>query len=114
MNVEKEVERNGVEGNEAQATEKSEEGVDDHSTYKKSHGRVHCLPGQKLCEMDENTIGGDGTYEAKGVLYASILGFLLIRKHDEVCNINRNHPVSIYSILCSTNMLRLLAWDVGL
>lgn len=45
---------------------------------------ILCLPGQQICATDEYTIGGDGTYLQNGFLYASLIGFISVRKHDEV------------------------------
>ncbi|XP_058467156.1 exosome complex component CSL4 [Malaya genurostris] len=39
-----------------------------------------CFPGQRLCAITENTVGGEGTYEKFGYLHASLSGVVRIRK----------------------------------
>ncbi|XP_055913463.1 exosome complex component CSL4 [Eupeodes corollae] len=41
-----------------------------------------CLPGQRLCLSDENTIAGQGTYERQGYIYATLAGTVDVREQD--------------------------------
>lgn len=47
-----------------------------------------CIPGQRICLSDENTIAGQGTYERLGYIYATLLGTIQIREKDKVNVIN--------------------------
>ncbi|XP_065364009.1 exosome complex component CSL4 [Calliphora vicina] len=52
------------------------------SEKKVKHSNLICLPGQRLCLSDENTIAGQGTYERMGYIYATLAGTVNIREHD--------------------------------
>ncbi|CAD7090092.1 unnamed protein product [Hermetia illucens] len=41
-----------------------------------------CIPGQRLCLSDENTIAGQGTYERQGYIYSTLAGTVHIRQQD--------------------------------
>lgn len=43
-----------------------------------------CVPGQRLCLCDENTISGQGTYERHGYIYSMLAGLVQIRQKDKV------------------------------
>lgn len=49
-----------------------------------------CLPGQRLCLSDENTVAGQGTYERQGYIYATLAGSVKIRNKDKVDEMIRN------------------------
>ncbi len=43
-----------------------------------------CVPGQRLCLCEENTITGQGTYERQGYIYSMLAGLVQIRQKDKV------------------------------
>lgn len=43
-----------------------------------------CVPGQRLCLCEENTIPGQGTYERQGYIYSMLAGLVQIRQKDKV------------------------------
>lgn len=51
---------------------------------KVKHSNLVCLPGQRLCLSDENTVAGQGTYERMGYIYATLAGTVNIREKDNV------------------------------
>lgn len=57
------------------------------SEKKVKHSNLICLPGQRLCLSDENTIAGQGTYERMGYIYATLAGTVDIREQDNVSRI---------------------------
>lgn len=46
-----------------------------------------CVPGQRLCLCEENTIPGQGTYERQGYIYSMLAGLVQIRQKDKVKNV---------------------------
>ncbi|XP_055842263.1 exosome complex component CSL4 [Episyrphus balteatus] len=42
-----------------------------------------CLPGQRLCLSDENTVAGQGTYERQGYIYSTLAGTVNVREQDK-------------------------------
>lgn len=50
-----------------------------------------CVPGQRLCLSDENTVSGEGTYERQGYIYSLLAG---------VVNISHKEKVSRPHFLC--------------
>uniref|UniRef100_A0A1A9WDC8 Exosome complex component CSL4 C-terminal domain-containing protein n=1 Tax=Glossina brevipalpis TaxID=37001 RepID=A0A1A9WDC8_9MUSC len=50
------------------------------------HSNLICLPGQRLCLSDKKTSAGNGTYERKGYIYATLAGTVNI-KEQESCKI---------------------------
>lgn len=46
-----------------------------------------CIPGQRLCLSDENTVSGEGTYERQGYIYSLLAGVVRISDKDKVNNI---------------------------
>lgn len=45
-----------------------------------------CVPGQRLCLSDENTVAGPGTYERQGYIYSQLAGIVnVVQKDDHVC-----------------------------
>lgn len=52
---------------------------------------IICVPGQRLCLSNENTVAGAGTYERHGYIYSMLAGVVLVTEKDKVsrnCNIN--------------------------
>lgn len=45
---------------------------------------IICFPGDRLCASDETTIGGEGTYERSGYIYASLAGFVETKVDEKV------------------------------
>ncbi|XP_055682269.1 exosome complex component CSL4 [Lutzomyia longipalpis] len=43
---------------------------------------IICVPGQRLCASDENTVAGHGTYERGGYIYTVLTGNVYIRKEN--------------------------------
>lgn len=52
----------------------------------KSGQELICVPGQRLCLSDENTVAGQGTYERQGYIYSMLAGFVIISDKEKVCN----------------------------
>lgn len=50
-----------------------------------SNKEVICVPGQRLCLADDNTLTGQGTYEKSGYIYAMLAGVVQIREENKVC-----------------------------
>lgn len=44
-----------------------------------------CVPGQRLCLSDANTVSGEGTYERQGYIYSLLAGVVNISQKDKVC-----------------------------
>uniref|UniRef100_A0A8D8YC69 Exosome complex component CSL4 n=1 Tax=Cacopsylla melanoneura TaxID=428564 RepID=A0A8D8YC69_9HEMI len=42
-----------------------------------------CIPGQRICLLDSDIVGGRGTYVRQGYLYATLCGTVSIKKHIE-------------------------------
>lgn len=61
-------------------------------TAKKSD--LICVPGQRLCLSDENTVSGEGTYERQGYIYSLLAGVVNISKKDKV---SVSEGIGIYS-----------------
>ena len=47
-----------------------------------------CVPGQRLCLSDENTVSGEGTYERQGYIYSLLAGVVNISHKEKV---SRSH-----------------------
>lgn len=45
-----------------------------------------CVPGQRLCLSDDNTVAGVGTYERQGYIFSMLAGVVNIRPKDNVNN----------------------------
>lgn len=43
-----------------------------------------CVPGQRLCLSDENTVSGEGTYERQGYIYSLLAGVVNVSQKDKV------------------------------
>lgn len=56
-----------------------------NSSKKAEQSHLICLPGQRLCLSDENTIAGQGTYERMGYIYSTLAGTVNIKDQDNVC-----------------------------
>lgn len=46
--------------------------------------KLICVPGQRLCLSDENTIAGQGTYERHGYIYSMLAGVVVIAEKEKV------------------------------
>ncbi|KAM8717623.1 hypothetical protein ACLKA7_004337 [Drosophila subpalustris] len=46
-----------------------------------------CLPGERLCRVEDNVIVGEGTYEQGGYIYASKSGIVNINESTETCQV---------------------------
>jgi hypothetical protein len=57
-----------------------------------------CVPGQRLCAINENTIGGNGTFERLGYLHANISGVVKVKNEEQV-SISTNHYFSTVFVL---------------
>lgn len=44
-----------------------------------------CVPGQRLCLSDENTVAGQGTYERQGYIYSMLAGVVIVSEKEKVC-----------------------------
>ncbi|KAL1450253.1 hypothetical protein WDU94_002691 [Cyamophila willieti] len=42
-----------------------------------------CIPGQRICQLDSDIVGGRGTYVRQGYLYSTLAGTVSINKHIE-------------------------------
>lgn len=49
-----------------------------------------CIPGQRLCLSDENTVSGEGTYERQGYIYSLLAGVVRISDKDKVNHISND------------------------
>lgn len=49
-----------------------------------------CLPGDRLCRVEDNIVVGQGTYEQGGYIYASKSGIINIDESNEKVNITAN------------------------
>lgn len=45
---------------------------------------VICVPGQRLCLAEDNTLTGQGTYEKNGYIYSMLAGVVEIREENKV------------------------------
>lgn len=43
-----------------------------------------CFPGERICQANENTTAGEGTYERLGYIHSSLAGRIEIKKDDKV------------------------------
>lgn len=43
-----------------------------------------CVPGQRLCLSDENTVAGQGTYERQGYIYSLLAGVVIVTEKEKV------------------------------
>ncbi|XP_031627000.1 exosome complex component CSL4 [Contarinia nasturtii] len=49
----------------------------------KKGSELICVPGQRLCLSDENTVSGEGTYERLGYIYSLLAGVVNISQKDK-------------------------------
>lgn len=56
----------------------------------KNSPKLICVPGQRLCLSNENTVTGSGTYERQGYIYSMLAGQLVVTEKDKV------HTICIY------------------
>lgn len=68
------------------------------ATKKVKHSNLICLPGQRLCLSDENTVAGQGTYERMGYIYATLAGTVNIKEKDNVIK-----EINIFFLTISKN-----------
>lgn len=64
--------------------------------------KLICVPGQRLCLSDENTIAGQGTYERHGYIYSMLAGVVVISEKEKVSPTNASKPK------CSCQMIEIL------
>lgn len=57
-----------------------------------------CVPGQRLCLSDANTVSGEGTYERQGYIYSLLAGVVNISQKDKV----RTKFIYLQSIISPT------------
>lgn len=60
-----------------------------------------CVPGQRLCLSDENTVSGEGTYERHGYIYSLLAGVVRISEKEKVTTLHLsmlNHKIKIILI----------------
>lgn len=50
----------------------------------KPNSALICVPGQRLCLADENTVAGQGTYERQGYVYSLLAGIVEITEKEKV------------------------------
>lgn len=62
------------------------------STDDKQKQDYICIPGQRICQVTEDTISGDGTYERGGYIYSNTSGLLQFRKNDKTTYIDVVSP----------------------
>lgn len=53
--------------------------------------KLICVPGQRLCLSDENTIAGQGTYERHGYIYSMLAGVVVIAEKEKVNTFQLHH-----------------------
>ncbi|XP_050685341.1 exosome complex component CSL4 [Leptidea sinapis] len=49
--------------------------------YSCEYGKI-CVPGMKLCELNEKNVSGPGTYDLGGTIFASLAGVLKLEKDE--------------------------------
>lgn len=54
-----------------------------------------CVPGQRLCLSDENTVAGQGTYERQGYIYSQLAGIVNVVQKDDHASL----PIYLLSLL---------------
>lgn len=65
----------------------------------KTKKSIICVPGQRLCLANENTVAGTGTYERHGYIYSMLAGVVLVTEKDKVnCNSNEYLIHSIINV----------------
>lgn len=55
----------------------------------KNQQNLICVPGQRLCLSDENTVTGQGTYERQGYIYSMLAGVVLVTEKDKVIDFKK-------------------------
>lgn len=50
----------------------------------KNTPKLICVPGQRLCLSNENTVAGSGTYERQGYIYSMLAGQLVVTEKEKV------------------------------
>lgn len=54
----------------------------------KNKKTIICVPGQRLCLSNENTVAGSGTYERHGYIHSMLAGVVLVTEKDKVILVN--------------------------
>ncbi|XP_060644529.1 exosome complex component CSL4 [Drosophila nasuta] len=63
---------------------------------------IICLPGERLCRVEDNIIVGDGTYEQGGYIYASKSGIVNIDESTETCQVVSVHKPGFHLTIPAT------------
>lgn len=45
---------------------------------------IACVPGERICASNENTLAGPGTYERLGYIHSSLAGIVETKKEGNV------------------------------
>ncbi|XP_017859917.1 PREDICTED: exosome complex component CSL4 isoform X2 [Drosophila arizonae] len=61
-----------------------------------------CLPGDRLCRVEDNIVVGQGTYEQGGYIYASKSGIINIDESNEKCQIVSVHKPGFHLTIPAT------------
>ncbi|XP_034475260.1 exosome complex component CSL4 [Drosophila innubila] len=61
-----------------------------------------CLPGERLCRVEDNVIVGEGTYEQGGYIYASKSGIVNIDESTETCQVVSVHKPGFHLTIPAT------------
>lgn len=48
------------------------------------NGHLICVPGQRICEVNDTHIGGEGTYTFNDYIYASLAGKVSLTKQENI------------------------------
>ncbi|XP_017151430.1 exosome complex component CSL4 [Drosophila miranda] len=63
---------------------------------------VVCLPGERLCRVEDNVVLGIGTYEQNGYIYASKSGVVNIEESGENCQVVSVHKPGFHLTIPAT------------
>lgn len=66
---------------------------------KSGNGHIVCVPGQRICEVGNNNVGGEGTYTSNNYIYASQPGQVSVAPRGDInvvkvcCCISHRHSL---------------------
>ncbi|XP_017108671.2 exosome complex component CSL4 [Drosophila bipectinata] len=63
---------------------------------------IVCLPGERLCRIEDNIVLGIGTYEQNGYIYASKSGIVNIEESGENCQVVNVHKPGFHLTIPTT------------
>ncbi|BFF95847.1 exosome complex component CSL4 [Drosophila madeirensis] len=63
---------------------------------------IVCLPGERLCRIEDNVVLGIGTYEQNGYIYASKSGVVNIEESGENCQVVSVHKPGFHLTIPAT------------